>query len=362
MPEHQLLGAECSYYTGKARAYLRYKGIPFREVVASREVYKNVILPRTGVSMIPVLISDDDIAVQDTTEIIDFLEERYPEAPVYPDTPVQRLVALLFEVYGDEWLVIPAMHYRWSFPENRDFAIGEFGRLSSPGESPEKQLEIGEHVAKPFAGALPVLGVNEESAAGIEKSYLDFLRDFDTHLADHDFLLGSKPSIGDFGLYGPLYAHLYRDPYSGRLMKEEAPRVAAWVERMQNPQVRAGSFLPDDQVPATLEPMLKRMFEEQGAVLQNTIAAVAAWAGENEGQLPRALGMHDYRIGGITAQRMIFPFNLWMWQRPFDQYHGMEAASRERADELLRRTGGYELINRDIPRRVRRENNRLILD
>lgn len=362
MAKHQLLGAEVSYYTGKVRSYLRYKNIPFEEVVASREVYKNIILPCTGVSMIPVLISDDDVAVQDTTEIIDFLEKRYPDAPVYPDSPVQRLVALLFEVYGDEWLVIPAMHYRWNFPENRDFAIAEFGRLSAPHESPDKQLEIGEKVAVPFAGALPVLGVSEASVAGIEKSYLSFLRDFDAHLAEHDFLLGGKPSIGDFGLYGPLYAHLYRDPYSGRVMKEHAPRVAAWVERMQNPGSKSGAFLPGDHIPESLEPLLKRMFEEQGPVLRNTIKAVQDWAGENTGELPRGLGLQEYRIGGSRAERMIFPFNLWMWQRPFDHYHSLDEQSRHRADDILRRAKGYELINQQIPQRVKRVNNRLVLD
>lgn len=35
---YTLLGAEVSLYTGKVRAYLRYKRIPFTEVVASAEV------------------------------------------------------------------------------------------------------------------------------------------------------------------------------------------------------------------------------------------------------------------------------------------------------------------------------------
>src|SRR5262245_56944377 len=47
---HQLIGAEVSYYTGKVRAYLRYKDIPFEEVLATRETYRDVILPRTGVA------------------------------------------------------------------------------------------------------------------------------------------------------------------------------------------------------------------------------------------------------------------------------------------------------------------------
>ena len=175
MARHQLIGAEVSLYTGKVRAYLRHKSIEFDEVLATRDVYANVIVPRTGVRFIPVLISDDDVAVQDSTAIIDFLEQRYPEHSVYPATPLQRLVALLLEVYGDEWLVIPAMHYRWSFPENRAFAIREFGALSAPDATPEQQLAIGEKLAGPFAGALPPLGVSAATVPAIERSYLDLL-------------------------------------------------------------------------------------------------------------------------------------------------------------------------------------------
>ena len=59
-PGHQLLGTEVSLYTDKARAYLRFKQIPFEEVLSTRFVYKDVIVPRTGVRFIPVLITDDD--------------------------------------------------------------------------------------------------------------------------------------------------------------------------------------------------------------------------------------------------------------------------------------------------------------
>ena len=363
MAKHQLIGAEVSYYTGKVRAYLRYKGIPFEEITASRDVYRNIIIPRTGVRFIPVLISDEDVAVQDTTEIIDHLERRYPAGSVYPDSPVQKLVALLFEVYGDEWLLIPAMHYRWSVPENREFAVAEFGRLSAPDAPPEEQRRIGEELARPFAGALPPLGVSEETAAGIEASYLGFLGEFEAHLAKHPFLLGSRPSIGDFGLMGPLYAHLYRDPYSGRLMRSRAPRVADWVRRMNAPEVLGGEFLPEDRIPETLEPMLRRMFAEQGPVLMSTIRRLAEWAETaDRTEVPRGICTHEFRIDGAVGQRTVFPFNLWMWQRPHDYYHALDGSARKRADELLRAVDGYAAINAPIPRRVARRDNRLVLE
>lgn len=361
MAEHQLIGAEVSLYTGKVRAYLRYKAIPFREVLATREVYRTLIVPRTGVRFIPVLISDDDVAVQDSSAIIDFLEQRYSEAPIYPEGQVQRLVAWLLETYADEWLVLPAMHYRWNIPENRAFAIEEFGRLSAPELSAEEQRALGEKLAGPFAGALPPLGVTQETVPAIEASYLALLSELAAHFAHHPFLLGSRPSIADFALYGPLYAHLYRDPASGRLMRERAPEVAAWVARMTAPEPRTGAFVAEDAVPATLEPLLTRMFQEQGPVLAATLERLAALAREgHEGPLPRTLGKQAFQIGDARGERQIYPFNVWRWQRAYRAYHALDSAARARADALLSRVGGLALLHTPVTP-LRRDNNQLYL-
>lgn len=72
--------------------------------------------------MIPVVVTSDGECVQDITEIIDYFEQRCPEPSVYPAGAWQRLVSLLLEVYGDEWLVLPAMHYRWHLMFQRPLA------------------------------------------------------------------------------------------------------------------------------------------------------------------------------------------------------------------------------------------------
>jgi len=40
-----LIGVEHSYYTGKVREYLDWKGIPYEKVVGSLEIYRKFILP-----------------------------------------------------------------------------------------------------------------------------------------------------------------------------------------------------------------------------------------------------------------------------------------------------------------------------
>ena len=359
----ELIGSEVSLYTGKVRAYLRYKRIPFRETLATTEVYRQVILPRTGVRFIPILITDDDVAIQDSTEIIDALEQRHPEPAVYPTTPAQRLVALLLEVYGDEWLVVPAMHYRWSYPENRRFAVQEFGRTASPQSSVPEQVALGEKLSGPFAGALPFLGITDETAPAIEQSYLAFLADFDRHLAQHDFLLGSRPSIGDFGLVGPLYAHLYRDPYSGDLMREHAPRVHSWVTRMIEPAPDAGRFVEDDVVPDTLLPILVRMFREQVPVILDTMRQLEAWIEAHpDERIPRSIGEAPFQVEGTPGRCSASPYRQWMWQRALDHYQRLSERERSALSSWLDvLPGARAALDAPAKVRVERRAHRLVV-
>lgn len=221
---------------------------------------------------------------------------------------------------------------------------------------------IGERLSGPFAGALGPLGVRPENLAAVEASYLGFLVDFERHLASQPFLFGTRPSIADFAFYGPLYAHLYRDPASGRLMRQRAPGVAQWVERMRAPQPRSGEFLSNDVLPATLEPMLARMVQELIPVLASTQGALARLRGDAlEAPLPRTIGTHEFRLGEVTSERAIYPFNLWRWQRAADQYQALNAETRAHASALLRRIDGSPWMTEPASPRLIRKDNRLFI-
>ena len=361
--DYTLYAAELSYFSGKARCYMRYKDLNWEEQLPTREIQKTVILPNIGAPIIPVLATADGQYIQDTSDIIDFLEARHPGHPIYPDTPKQKLVALLLELFGDEWLVIPAMHYRWSYLDQQyDFIMGQFGSTSSPNSSHEEQVAIGEKVSQQFRGIVPVLGVNEQTIPGIELAHMKLLAQLDTHFSKYDYLLGSRPSIGDFGLIGPLYAHLGRDPYPKALMQEHAPAVYRWVERMNHPQPLSGEFLPNDEVPETLIPILQTLSAEQLPDVLDVIKHNAAWLDENPGgNIPRFLGMHEFTMGGITGERWISSFSQWMFQRPLYHYQSLAPDERQAVDELLHIIGGYEPMQVKLSHPVKRKKGQLEL-
>ena len=363
--QYTMYGGDISWYSGKARAYLRFKDVPFQELPADRVAYKKVILPRVGWPVIPVVITPEDEVLQDTSDIIDALERRFEKTPVMPAGPRQKVLALMLEVYGDEWLGLPAMHYRWN--HNTDWIILQFGKLTQPNLDETAQREAGERSCKPFRGSLPFIGVTPDTQAGVEASYEALLTDLDAHFAQFDFLFGSRPSIGDYGLIGPLYAHQYRDPASGALMKRIAPNVAAWVHRMMTPAPLAGEFLPDDEIPQTLRPILQRMVDEQLPVIHSSIAAIDEWLSANpeEQEMPRSIGTHGFRIAvgtdaEVAGERNIFPFVQWMWQRPYDAYHALSDADKKCVQEWLAPLGAASAFEEPVRQRVERRNFKLM--
>ena len=357
------LAHEVSLYSGKTRAYLRYKKIPFEEELSLN--LHNRIKAEVGRKIVPVVVTPEGEFLQDTTVIIDRLEERFPQPSIYPATPLQKLVALLMEVYGDEWLVMPAMHYRWQYKRyNLGFILGQFGDALKP-HWPHWMKQL---LALPMAlffgiGYRPLFGMNRHTEREVEKSTEQFLRDFDRHLQDHDFLLGSRPCIGDFGMVAPLYAHLARDPYPKQLMQRIAPNVYAWTQRMQNPSGEAGQFLANDEVPETLYPILQRMFKEQFPTLIITMNKTAEWVKQhpNEQSLPRYVGRHEFRLGDAVGKRCVIPFQQWMFQRPLQYYQSLDEDDKQRIDPLLRQLGGLEGLQATVDVPLDYVNHQLVL-
>lgn len=361
--KHVLYASEFSLYSGKARSYLHYKRIPFDEVLSSLGVYRSTIIPNTGVRFIPVVKTPDGRYLQDTSHIIDSLETDFSSRSVMPGGPCQRLASLLLELYGDDWLLMPAMHYRWNH-DNFPFIYKEFGRTLFPAWPGFLQVTLGKRVGAKFRGFLPMLGITDASHHAIETWYeTDFLCALNSHFEIHNFLFGGRPSIGDFGLIGPLYAHLYRDPYPGALMRRDAPAVAAWVERMIRPADHYGEWLAADTVPDTLTPIFKRMFAEHWPVLTSTATQLEQWTQENEGPtIPRRIGEHQFSINGVTETRAVLPYSLWKMQRPLDNYNSLSGDARQQVDAFLRRVGGLAALQYQLPVRVTRIHNQLSLE
>ncbi|WP_086931264.1 glutathione S-transferase N-terminal domain-containing protein [Agarilytica rhodophyticola] len=369
---YTLYGTEFSLYTGKARAYLRYKNIEFNEVFSSLKVYKNIIIPNTGVRFIPVVKMPDGAYFQDTSAIIDTIEARETERPVIPIGPKQKLVSYLFELFADEWLVIPAMHYRWNH-DNSMQIYREFGQVAFPRMPHFVQNFVGRKLSKKFSGYLPMLGVNDQTRDAIEQWFeQEVLVQLDAHFAKHRYLLGDAATLGDFALMGPLSGHLLHDPAPKKMILGKAANVVRWDQELKAPPKPVGALPTNDEIPETLLPLLTGMFRDQWPVLINTVAAIAEFynhqsshqsAGDNNHKpIPRALGECDFTIAGVAGKRKMLSFHQWKVQRVLDCYHSLHGEEKQSVDTLLHKVGGFDFMQQQIKHRVKRNNNKLVFE
>ena len=333
---YRFYAAEISYFSGKVRPALRQKGVAYVEHLPTPRAYREVILPRTGLGFIPIVVTPSGEVWQDTSEILDHLERAHPEPALFPATPVQRAVAYLLELYADEFLVLPAMHYRWSFPESATKARADFAAATGDPAGAAK-------FADRMSGSIAMLGVRPESHAATEAHTADLLDALSAHFAEHAALLGGRMSLADCALMGPFYAHLYLDAVPGRLLRERAPLVCHWIERMNHPDPTApGDFLADDALAETLRPILGLVGRDAVPLLLDTLRDFESWADGRPADVatpPRAVGFHETQLRGTKFQRYTSPYTLWMVQRSLDAYAALGARERGRVDAALAGTG-----------------------
>ena len=206
----------------------------------------------------------------------------------------------------------------------------------------------------------------------VEALYLDYLDALNVHFERYPYLLGWRPCIGDFGLIGPMYAHLGRDPYPARLMQQRAPAVYRWVERMNREDqdapeyFNAGSdFLADDEVPETLVGVLKILAED---FVPETLAAAALindWLDEHQpeagavavGRLAEALGTADFTVRGETITALAQPHRFYLLQRVQDIYASASSEERTQIDTVLSESDVAEAARASLSRRIQRADN-----
>ena len=380
-----LWGTPHSLYTGKARSCLIKKGLAFVERCPSHTDYKARVRAAVGMVTFPVLETPEGQFIQDSTDIVtylDSLDDPASETFMTPSTPVQRVVARLIDGFGLAGMLQAAMHYRWSYRDEQElFLQTEFGRGLYAGADREARRNAGKRVMDFFSSSLPALGITHESAPAIETAYEELLEALDVHFQSYPYVMGWRVSIADLGLIAPLYAHLGRDPYPSALMKKRAPNVARWVERMQLPNTPDGEYAPyvadwlaDDEIPVTLEPVLTLLFKDWGPQLGADIASYQQWldahpqmqAGDlinanDKHMVHPTLGMVSYAWRGVQVHRASAVHGLWLFQTAQDAANAVSGDAKQKLAAWIERTGGQEVMALSLPRAMERRNNLLVL-
>lgn len=377
-----LWGTPHSLYTGKIRSYLIKRGVPFREMCPPHHRFREVIRPAIRLRVAPVMETPDGLIIQDTSDMIDHLEANHPAPSMIPQTPLQCAVAWLIGAFGSEGLLPAAMSYRWSYRAQQEgFLRAEFGRGVYSGPSREDRNSAGLKLMDYFNNFLPSLGVTAETQGLVETAYLELLDVLDVHFQHFPYLLGGRPSIADCGLMAPLYAHLARDPVPATIMKNAAPNVYRWTERMNLANTIDGEFpdcppqyLTDDALAPTLEPLLRLIFQDWGPELLANASIYNQWVNANpdlpaghlvsqsaERTVHPTLGPISYVQRGQRMQRYSAPHALWHFDRAAAKARALTGAAAAQFDQIVKRHGGESTMAISLARPMVRRDCVLVL-
>ncbi len=373
-----------SMYSGKTRAYLIKKGIEYVDLNVSHPHFSEQVVPKIGFMAAPVLETPDGEIIQDSTDIIRFLEQRHPEPSMLPEGKPMQAIAWLLNSYGTDATLPAAMHYRWNFKDaNYGYVFDEFRRGILPHAArrdPEAQQQIVGFAGKMDA-YLAGLGITPATIPAVESSTEQLFDLLNAHFEDYPYLLGGRPSVADCGMMTALHAHLGRDPYPAQMMKTRAPALYHWTETMNRPGLVHPSFwhvVPEfftlENLPETLLDVLRLICLDYAPELEATAAAYNGWLQE-QGDLPagtlvaidgeavlrQSLGEVSFTLRGVKVQRQVWTDTLITYQPVLDLQDSMSESEFAAYSQLLAEVGGDQLMSVRFERALARADYRTVL-
>ena len=252
MSDYRLFGADTSPYSQKVRSFLNYKKVDFDWIVRARgneEEFQAAARAPT----VPLLISPQRAASQDSTAMLAALEADHPEPSTVPDTGETAILALILEDFADEWLNKCMFQQRWSqMPDRKTAAMRVLVQLNG-GKRPRAYKKAVEQIGERMAARLPLVGAEEANGEILAQSLKAFATRLDSHLKHHLFIFGGHPSVADFALAAQ-FQQILMDETPAAWLTENTPFLVAWCENMADPKTGA-PFEPLDALQDTLAPI-----------------------------------------------------------------------------------------------------------
>ena len=344
MPEDRdfrVVGVGASPYTRKLRAAARFRRLPFRFVVAgSKEANA---LPKRSLPLLPYLVAPDaDGALtqvqSDSTPILTFLDEAYPQRLLRPADPVLRLLDLLIEDFGDEWLSKCMFHYRWSYASDTKHASAYLPYTTFMQIAPDQGMQAAAAFAARQISRIGVVGSNAITGPVIEASWRRFLEVFDAHIQNQPFLLGHRPGAGDFACYGQMTMLVITDPTPAAVALEVSPRAYAWTERCED--LSGLDVSQDDWID------LEEPSETFRALLTEIGRVYAPFMLANADAVARGAEQVICEIDGQPWRQDPFVYQAKCLRWLSEAYSALTPADQGRVDAILSGTGCEALFER----------------
>lgn len=329
-------GMPGSPYTRKMLAVMRYRRIPHRMII--RGSPEDAETPTPRVPIVPVMIlPGDDESRTDSTPLIRVLERIWQDRQVIPHDPALAFLDALIEDFADEWLTKAMFHYRWAYQHDAEQAAAILPRWAG-AIFPEEVLQAtGKSFAEHQIERLWVVGSNEITSPIIEASYARTLAILDRCLTGRRFILGNRPGACDFAIYGQLTQLALFDPTPMALSIQQAPRVVAWTQMVDDLSGLAVNRA-DFEVPETLAPSVHDLLSEIGRVYAPFLLANASAVESGSVRV-------ECQIDKQRWSQKPFPYQAKCLSVLRQHYAGLDHSDRSRVCGVLDGTGCEQLFD-----------------
>jgi hypothetical protein len=182
-------------------------------------------------------------------------------------------------------------------------------------------------------GRMALVGCTEQNRPVIEESYRFVIETLDRHVRNVPFLLGSRPCLGDFGLYGQLQI-LSIDPTPAAEMRARAPNLFVWLIRLDDASGFEGDWMDrSDPLPETLTALLGHMARTYLPFLAANARAVQDGADKVE-----------LAMLGSTWVQAPFRYQAKCYDALCKKWQALPAVAHRHLDPVLEETGCHHYI------------------
>ena len=199
---YTLYGALASPYSMKMRAILRYRRIS--HIWSHGRIAQEMASAKVRAPVIPVLEYPNGSFANDTTPLIYDLEDRHDERSILPDDPGLAFIAHLIEDFADEWLTKAMFGYRWLEEVDQIQMSAWLAFDAFKGGGREQIQGFANTFRERQVKRMALVGCTRENFPLIEASTRRVLQALEDHVVNEHYLFGSRPSLGEFGIYGQI--------------------------------------------------------------------------------------------------------------------------------------------------------------
>jgi glutathione S-transferase len=222
----ELYSAPQSTCSQKVRLTLAEKHLDFIEhkmKLFQNDQLKPEYLKLNPNGVVPTLV-DDGAPITDSSVIMEYLDEVYPEIALSPAEPKRRAQLRAWLRFFEE---VPTVAVR--FPSYNAAFARHFEKMS---DDEFKALAKSKPLRDKFLGEMDKeKGFSFEKLKQAEESIIKTVRRMEMPLSQSQYLLGKDPTLADFAVLPSL---IRMEDLGYEFLWEDCPGVAAWLIRMKS--------------------------------------------------------------------------------------------------------------------------------